>query len=195
LWPTMVEACFLNGLRQARDSGEESHIEASALMRATHLYFEKDTTVLYNLINKRQTLVYKFAAIALTAAHVPQLCFSFVIQDVEGPSVLRRAVVEDVGIRRNEGWLEGPSLGGESVNTELADANKLWCSDGARHEFTKAIAHLIIGKVSGGEAHERTIRFDLDEENEHAPFVDDVMDGEVLRSFDTLVLGRYLVVL
>ena len=102
-------------------------------------------------------------------------------------------------IRRDEGRLEGPSLGGESVNTELssegADTNKLWRRDGTRREPTKAVAHLIVGEASSGEVGERTIRFDFDEENGHTPFVDDVIDSEVLRSFDTLVLGCYLVML
>ena len=101
-------------------------------------------------------------------------------------------------IRHNEGRLEDPSLGGESVNTELgsegADANKLWRRD-VRHEFTEAVAHLMVGDASGGEVPERTICFELDEENGHTSSVDDVMDSEVLSSFDTLVLGCYLVVL
>jgi hypothetical protein len=102
-----------------------------------------------------------------------------------------------VGIRRDEGRPEGPSLGGENVNTELnsegADANKLWHRDGARREFTEAVAHLIVGEASSGEVVERTIRCNLDEENGHTPLVEDEMDSDVLRSFDTLVLGSYLV--
>ena len=71
-------------------------------------------------------------------------------------------------IRRDEGRLEGPSLGGKSVNTELssegADTNKLWRRNGTRREFTEAVAHLIVGEASSGEVGERTIRFDFDEE-------------------------------
>lgn len=63
----------------------------------------------------------------------------------------------------------GPSLGSvESVNAELsserADANKLWCRDG---EFTKGVAHPIVGEASNGEVGEGTIYFDVDEENGH----------------------------
>jgi hypothetical protein len=131
--------------------------------------------------------------------HFPQTYFSFVVQYIESPSVLRRDVVEDVGIPRDVRRLEGPSLGGERVNTELsserANANKLWHRDGARREFTEAVGHLIVGEASSGEVVERTIRCDHDhnEENGHTPFVDDVMDSEALRSFDTLVLESYLV--
>jgi hypothetical protein len=124
---------------------------------------------------------------------LPSDLFSFVVQYIESPSVLRRDVVEDVGIPRDVRRLEGPSLGGERVNTELsserANANKLWHRDGARREFTEAVGHLIVGEASSREVAERTIRCDHDEENGHTPFVDDVMDSEALRSFDTLVLG------
>ena len=104
-----------------------------------------------------------------------------------------------MGVRRDEGQFEGPSLGGETVNTELrserAGANKFWCRDGARHEFRKEVAHLIVGEASNGEVGERTIRFDPDEENGHTCFVDDVMNSELLRSFDMLIPVCYLVML
>ena len=91
------------------------------------------------------------------------------------------------------------SLGSESVNTKLrserADANKLWRRDGARQEFTEAITHLIVGLGPGRKVRERSIRFELEEEDWHTSFADDVIDSKVLRSFDTFVLGCYLVVL
>lgn len=66
-------------------------------------------------------------------------------------------------------------------------------SFGLGHEFAEAVA---LGEASGGEVDERTIGFDSTKENGHTPsFVDDVMDSEILRSFDTLVLMCYLVVL
>ena len=131
--------------------------------------------------------------------HFSQLCFSSVTQNIESPPVQRRDVVDEVGLRHNEFRLEVRSLGSESVNTKLgserADANKLWRRDVARQEFTEAITHLIVGLGPGGKVRERSIRFELEEEDWHTSFADDVINNKVLRSFDTFVLGCYLVVL
>lgn len=57
------------------------------------------------------------------------------------------------------------------------------------------VTHLIASKGSSGEVLERTIRFELLEEDRRAPFPDDETESKVLRFIGTLVLGCYLVVL
>lgn len=59
----------------------------------------------------------------------------------------------------------------------------------------EAIVHLIIGEGSGGVVLEQTIHFKLNKKDWYMSFVDDVVDSKVLRSFDTVVLGCYLIVL
>ena len=148
--------------------------------------------------DSRSYKTYRFAAMDLTVA-TTSLSFASPISLRTSPPVQRRDVVDEVGLRRNEFRLEVRSLGSESVNTKLrserADANKLWRRDGARQEFTEATTHLIVGLGPGGKVRERSIRFELEEEDWHTSFADDVIDSKVLRSFDTFVLGCYLVVL
>lgn len=54
--------------------------------------------------------------------------------------------------------------------------------------------HLIIGEGSGRVVLEQTIHFEL-EKDWYMSFADDVVDSKVLRFFDMLVLGCYLIVL
>ena len=127
--------------------------------------------------------------------HFPQLGSSFLGQEIESPPVLRRDVIDEAGLPKNETWLEGSGLGGESVNTELgpeaADTDELWHRVGGEQVVTEALAHLIVGHGPAADGPKIVTCLELDEEDWHLFFADREMDGEFWSFLDTLVLGHY----